>query len=112
MKKEGGCDCCNNDFGVASVVLGLIGLVSSIVVLPVVICVVGLTFGIIQYKKAKNAWAVWGIILSALGIIIALFVLWKLFAISSDMQQLLQTCTADPSLPGCENLAGVLAGAQ
>ena len=61
---------------------------------------------------AKNAWAIWGIVLSVLGIIIALLVLWKLFAAVGEMQQLVQTCTADPSLPGCENIVGLLGGVQ
>ncbi len=94
----------DNSFGIASVVLGIVGSVLGILVLPVVISIVGLIFGIIQLKKAKNNWAIWGIVLSVLGIIISGYVLWQLMALSSQLQQTLTLCQADPTAPGCADI--------
>jgi uncharacterized membrane protein len=112
MKKEG-CDCnCNNSSGVASVVLGIIGLVTSIAVLPIVISITALVFGIVQYRAAKNKWAVWGIILSILGILISILVIWKLYALSAEFRTMVNTCVENPSAPGCESLLPMLGAAQ
>jgi len=111
MKKEDG-ECCNNSSGVASVVLGIIGLVASVVVLPVVISITALVFGIVQYKTAKNKWAIAGIILSVLGIIIAICVFWKFYSYSRQFTQLIQDCQVDPSMPQCAQIAQLLGGAQ
>ncbi|MEM4259459.1 MAG: hypothetical protein QXS38_01705 [Candidatus Pacearchaeota archaeon] len=106
MKKE---ECsCNNGFGIASVVLGIVGSVFGVLIFPIALSVIGLIFGIIQYKKAKNCWATWGIILSILGILISLIIVWQLVTLVNNMQTVLQTCVANPSAPGCENIAQLL----
>ena len=109
MKREE--NSCNNSSGIASVVLGIIGSVFGILVLPIILSIIGLVFGIIQYKKEKNNWALWGIGLSILGIIIALFTFWKLAAFSSQIQQTMASCQANPAAPGCADLLK-LAGIQ
>lgn len=109
MKKE---ECgYANSFGVASVVLGLIGSVLGVFVLPIVLSILGLIFGIIQYKKEKNAWAIWGIVLSLVGILISVLLLWQIVTAASQMQQLLATCQANPAAAGCADLLK-LTGAQ
>jgi len=102
MKKDG-CEC-TNSFGVASVVLGLIGAVLGVFVLPIVLSILGLIFGIIQYKKEKNSWAIWGIVLSLAGIVISVLLLWQIVTAVSQMQQLLATCQANPAAAGCADL--------
>lgn len=111
MKKEGE-ECCNNSSGVASVVLGIIGLVASVAVFPVVLSITALVFGIVQYKTAKNKWAVAGIVLSVLGIIIAALVFWKFFTYTRQFTQLIQDCQVDPTMPQCAQVAQLLGGAQ
>lgn len=109
--KKGECECeCNNGFGIASVVLGIIGSVMGIFIFPIAASIAGLAFGIVQYKKAKNAWAVWGIILSVLGILISVWIIWKLAVITSQFQQTIAACQADPSAPGCDQIASLLEG--
>jgi len=110
MKKEDKiCTCqCNNGFGIASVVLGIVGSVLGVLMFPVIISIFGLVFGIIQIKRAKNAWAIWGIILSVLGIIISAFVVWKLMAVSSQFEQTMTLCQTDPTSPGCSDLLGLM----
>jgi uncharacterized membrane protein YqjE len=108
MKKEE--NCCDNSFGVASVVLGIIGAVSGILVLPGLIALMGLIFGIIQYKRAKNKWAIWGIVLSAIGLLIAIGVLWQITTALSQFQQTIAACQADPSIPGCEQILQLMGG--
>lgn len=108
MKKEGEC---TNSFGVASVVLGLVGAVFGVLVLPIILSILGLIFGILQYKKEKNAWAVWGIVLSALGIVISILMLWQILTAVADFQQVIEACKANPALAGCADLLK-LTGAQ
>jgi hypothetical protein len=102
MKKEEAC--CNNNFGLASVILGIVGLVGSIVVIPAILSIISLIFGIIQYRRAKNKWAIWGIALSIAGIIIAVIVIMKLVGTMSEFQNTMNACIANPSLPGCEDI--------
>ena len=105
MPKEGKGD---NNFGLASVILGIIGSVLGVLVFPIVISIIGLIFGIIQIRKQKNKWAIWGIVLSALGIIISIYVLWTLVSALSGLSDTIAMCQADPTLPGCEAIAGTL----
>ena len=94
----------DNSFGIASVILGIVGSVLGVLVLPVLLSIIGLVFGIVQYKKGKNAWAIWGIALSVLGIIIAIYLAVQVATAYSQAQQLMAACQADPSAPGCEDL--------
>lgn len=105
MKKECECGCCNNSFGVASFILGLLSIVFGVALVGIIFGILGLIFGIVQYKKMKNAWAIWGIVLSGLGILISVLVIWKLVIFVQTMQQVIQTCAADPTQPGCEAFA-------
>ena len=105
MPKEGKGD---NSFGIASVVLGIVGSALGALVLPIIISITGLIFGIVQLKKEKNAWAIWGIVLSVLGIIISVYVIWMIVSTVSNLSQTLQACQADPTLPGCSAIMGSL----
>ena len=107
---EKGVNYSNNSFGIASVVLGIVGSVLGVLVLPIFLSITGLIFGIIQYKRGKNAWAVWGIVLSVLGIIITVYVLVQGISAYSQAQQLMATCQEDPSAPGCADLLNFLGG--
>lgn len=101
---------CNNSCGITSVILGIIGSVLAIFILPIIISITGLVFGIVQYRKAKNAWAIWGIILSALGILIAIYVIWQIVVMVSGIQALFDSCMIDPTAPGCEQVLGSIGG--
>ena len=100
MKKEEGRQA-DNSFGVASVVLGIIGLVGSIIILPVVFSITSLVFGILQYKNSKNKWAIWGIAISIIGIIAAIYFFWNY---SSTLNSLVDYCNANPSDPNCATI--------
>jgi len=102
----------NNDFGVASVVLGIVSTALSFLILPPLITgIFGIVFGSLQVKKAKNSWAIWGIVLSALGILIAAVIFWKLYMLSVQFRDMVNLCVANPSTPGCENIVKLMGGA-
>ena len=94
----------NNDFGIASVILGVIGAVLGILVLPIILSILGLIFGIIQYRRMKNAWAIWGIVLSILGILISIYIIVQVSNGASQIQQTMIACQTDPTAPGCADL--------
>ena len=72
MAKEG-----DNSFGVASVVLGILSILSSIIFpIALILGVTSLIFGLIQRKNHKNNWATSGIVLGVAGIILSLLVMW------------------------------------
>src|SRR5262245_57243799 len=78
-----------NSSGVAGVIMGIISLMLlSVVSIPA--GVTGLVFSIVQYKRAKNRWAVAGIILSILGIIMGVVVAYLTFNIIGQYAQQLQ----------------------
>lgn len=73
-KEECNCGCCNNQFGIMSVIFSLVGV--SLILLPILgmlvgilLSILGIIFGIVQYRRARNSWAIWGIVLGAIGII-------------------------------------------
>ena len=105
MPKEGKED---NSFGIASLVLGIVGSVLGILGLPIILSITGLIFGIIQFRRQKNNWAIWGMVLSVLGIIISIYMIWMIISTASTFSQTIQSCQADPTLPGCEAFAGAL----
>jgi hypothetical protein len=110
--KKGECECaCSNSSGIASVILGIMGSVFGMLILPIILSITGLVFGIVQYKKAKNAWAIWGIVLSILGIVISIYAIWQITLILGNAQQIFQTCAADPTAAGCEGLSSLMGGA-
>ncbi len=103
----------DNDFGVASVVLGIVSTAFSFLILPPLITgILGIVFGSLQVKKAKNSWAIWGIVLSALGILIAALIFWQLYMMSVNFRNMVNLCVANPSTPGCENIVKLMGGAS
>ena len=108
MKKEG--SCCDNSFGIASVVLGVVGAVLGVLVVPIIFSVLGLIFGVVQYRREKNAWAIWGVIVSILGIIISVYIIWQLATALSQFQATIATCQANPAAQGCADLLKLTGG--
>ena len=105
MQKEGKS---SNEFGLASVILGVIGSALSLFAFPIIISLVGLIFGIVQYKKAKNAWAIWGIILSTVGIILSAYTIWAVVSAITNVTDMISACQANPSLEGCDAILASL----
>lgn len=64
-------------FGIASFILGLIGALGGILVLPGVICgVLGIIFGLLSLsKKTKKGLSISGIILGLIGIIVSIVIM-------------------------------------
>jgi len=103
MDKKG-----DNNAGLASTILGILSVIlSPLVIFGALLGVIGLVFGIIQQRASKNKWSLWGIILSALGIIISLIILFMLISVVHGVQEFAQQCLENPSLPGCEAFAGI-----
>jgi len=87
MAKEG-----DNGFGIASVVLGILSVTFSVLIpfQGVFLGVIGLIFALIQRKKSNNKWASWGVILSAVGIMLSIVILYLLLSIYPDLISQLQ----------------------
>lgn len=95
----------NNDFGIAALVFGVLSIVLFFTVIPsIVLGILALIFGFVQRKKAKNKWALTGIILSIIGIILSLGLVWLIVSTFREVSSLLQSCINDPTLPGCEDV--------
>ena len=74
MKKEDGD---NNYFGLASVILGIVALSTSLLsfIPAIILGIVALVFGMMQRKRANNKWAFYGIILSIVAIVLNVILL-------------------------------------
>jgi uncharacterized membrane protein YsdA (DUF1294 family) len=106
--EKGGAD--SNNFGVASFVFGVLSAVFSILLLPSFIFgMLGVVFGCVQIKRKSNGWPVWGIVLSVLGMIVSILLIWKIVVVFQGVQQQIQLCASNPSLPGCEGIASLMA---
>lgn len=104
MAKEG-----DNSFGIASVVLGITGIVLSFFVYAgIALGIVGLIFGFIQMKKGKNAWASWGIALNIIGIALSLLLLWYYVGVAKEFARQVQELQASGAFPN--QAAGGIAG--
>jgi asparagine N-glycosylation enzyme membrane subunit Stt3 len=76
MKKE---ECCNNNFGMLSVVFGVLSVLFSVTVMfgfsgGMVLAILALIFSIIQIRREKNSWAITGLILAIVGVIASIVV--------------------------------------
>lgn len=101
----------DNSFGVVSFICGLFSVLLSITIAPaIVLGVLGIIFGIMQKKRSKNKWTVWGIVLSAIGIILAILIIIWIVSWVNQLTTLLQTCQANPSAPGCEEFLKLTQG--
>ena len=106
MKKE---DTANNNFGVASVILALVAIsICFLIIPPFILAGFGLVFGLIQRKISNNKWAIWGIILSLLAILLTILVIYFLSSVMNQLNNTIQQCLADPTLPGCEEIFNTL----
>ncbi len=79
----------DNNFGVASVILGIISIVFAfgINVHGTILGIIGLIFALVQRKNSKNKWASWGIILNVIGIILNILVLiWIVVTVAKQIQ--------------------------
>jgi len=88
MAKEG-----DNSFGVASVVLGILSVLSFIVFpIALILGVISLVFGILQRKRSKNNWANSGIVLAIIGILLGSLIYYWITTLlnSPDFQSALQ----------------------
>ena len=63
---------CDNSFGVASVILGIMGIVSYGPGIPIILGIIGWVFANKQKKIMKNKWVMAGKILSIISIILGI----------------------------------------
>lgn len=94
----------DNSFGVTSVVLGILSI-TSLVLFPfgwlssVILGVLGLIFGIVQFKSLKNKWAIAGIILSIIGIVFAIIVYFWMLSLANNPEILAQLSQLQGATP-------------
>jgi hypothetical protein len=104
----------DNSFGIISFVFGVLSILIVFLTLlailapavGLVLSILGLIFGIVQVKKGKTGLAVWGIVLSAIGLIVNGLIVIKAVSIISNF---LQQCRA---AGGCDKLIQQLAQSQ
>jgi len=69
----------DNSFGISSVMLALLSLsLTYLIYPPFLLGIVGLVFGIVERRRANSRWALCGIILSIIGIIIPIILFFLL----------------------------------
>lgn len=101
MKKEAGVTT-ENSFGVASVILSIVGLALSLFNSPIAgiaLGIVGLVFSYKQQKYGKNSWSKAGRILGIVSIAVGVLVVIVFIAVGS---YLAQNPLAVPSLEGLQ----------
>lgn len=90
MKKEEVEKTNDNSFGTASVVFGVISIVSTSVV-GIILGILGLIFSMKQKKITKNKWSKAGMILSVIGIILGIiFFVYTVISLLKNPQFLSQ----------------------
>ena len=90
MAKDG-----DNSFGIASVVLGITSISVSFLILPsAILGILSIIFGCLQYKTNKNKWAIWGIVLGILSLVLTLALLYYYSVLSSQLAAQLQAQAA------------------
>jgi len=112
MKKEAPSSANTNSAGIAAVILGLVSIVfvfSAIIGFlgGIVLGIAGLIFGIIQVRKARNKWAIWGIILSIIGIGLSLLALVWISVIVAEVTRQFQELQASGGLEALGQLQNV-----
>ena len=112
MKKEASPTLNTNSAGITSVILGLVGitLIFSAVIGFLggfVLGILGLIFGIIQAKRARNKWAIWGIILSIIAIGLSLLAFIWVSAIVAEVTRQFSDLQASGGLEALGQLQNV-----
>lgn len=104
----------DNSFGTVSFVFGVLGVLLILLTLlaflaplvGLVLSILGLVFGILQVKRGKTGLAVWGIVLSAIGLLVnGIIVLTGLSIVSNYIE----LCRA---AGGCDKLIQQMAQQQ
>lgn len=88
MVKEGAS--CTNSFGIASVLLGILSVTFSVGVIlgfgvGLILGILSLIFAIVQFKKGKNGWAITGLVLSIIGILANIVVIWWILTLILEL---------------------------
>ncbi|MBS3091574.1 hypothetical protein J4217_03960 [Candidatus Pacearchaeota archaeon] len=112
MDKKG--EMVDNSFGLVSFIFGVLSvLIAFLIIFAVfspavgfVLSVLGVIFGFIQIRKGKTSWAVAGLILSFIGLLINSFILARVI---SALSNFIQQCNA---FGGCEKYLQALTQQQ
>lgn len=80
----------DNSCGTASVILGILSLVSASPI-AILLGIIGLIFGVKQKRKQQNRWSTWGITLNIIGIIIGIIMIIVAVRIIASDPSLLQS---------------------
>jgi len=94
----------DNNFGLASVIFGIISITLSVTFLflgsfaGVAFGILGLVFGLIQRKKSKNKWTFWGILLSIVGLAVSLILAVLFISYLVELLRQLQELQASGAL--------------
>lgn len=102
----------DNSFGVAGLVFSILSVVFSItIIFSIFFGLLGFVFALVQRKRANNRWSLWSIILSIIGIVLSILIAVYFVSIVGEIQQLIETCQANPTAPGCAELLQAAGGA-
>lgn len=114
MKKEEQSEDNSNSFGIAAVVFGILSITLFFTGIPSAIFgIIGIVFALRQRKKSKNKWAKAGLILSVIGLVLSIILIILFGMLISQITktiELLQQCSANPNLPGCEKILPAIQG--
>jgi hypothetical protein len=90
MAKEVSAD---NSSGVFAMVMAVLSIILPFSAIPfgiiggIICAILGIVFGIIQIKKAKNSWAVCAVVFSIIGLVLSIILAYEIIAIISSAAQ-------------------------
>lgn len=94
-----------NAFGILGVVFGVLALALSVTIIyGFLFGILSIIFAIVQYRRKKNAFATWSLVLSILAILLSLLILISAISLIADVRETINACIQNPSLPGCEEI--------
>lgn len=104
MKKEE--QVIDNKFGFAAFILGLFSLIFiwALFIPSIIMSFVGIIFAIIQLRKGKSKFAVAGLILCIISLVVAIYLAIKVVSFATGIYE----CSLNPASESCANFAAKL----
>jgi hypothetical protein len=101
----------NNTFGFTAFILGIFSLVFFWTIIPPIIMgITAIVFGILQLRKGKSKFAIAGLVLSIIALIISIILLTGVVQVFS-IASLAIECQSNPNSEACDEFAELTGGA-